>query len=353
MPFDAERLEVLGGAVPVFDGLTVARGLHARYSVSRNGTLVYGAGGSTVGTGRTLLVVDLDDGEEHEPDLDPRDFMFVRWSPDGASVVYNTFADASHIFTYNVDLGTTPRQLTFEGENGGAVWSPDGSRVAFASNRDGTDDWDLFVKSVNDDSPPELILTRPGDQGPMEWPYDDVLIFREEGSADLWMVDPSSDGAAGREYLASDGVLHEMTVSPSGDLAAYHSNESGRTEVYVRSFPVPGAPELISRGGGVHPHWSPDGNTIYYWTSGPTDNTNTLMEAQVQRGPPFVVTTTNVVLEGPYLPINSDLHPDGDRIVVTTGDQSPASADQPDSSSERFLVVVNWFEELRERLGEN
>ena len=155
------------------------------------------------------------------------------------------------------------------------------------------------------------------------------------------------------EYLASEGNLFNMRVSPSGDLAAYHSDRSGRGEVYVRSFPEEGARELVSRGGGLHPHWSPDGTSIYYWTLGPLGTVRNLMRARVDRGPPFVVTATEVVLdEGPYNPLNSDLHPDGDRIAVIQRLTS-ASADQQGRSPERFLVVVNWFEELRERLGEN
>ena len=288
------------------------------------------------------------------PPLAPRLFFDHRWSPDGRFIVYASVEAGDQdadIFTYDVELGTTPRPLTFEGVNTRPVWSPDGSRIAFRSNREGTVTFDLFVKNVNDNSPPEAILTLPGNQSPTHWPSDDVLIFGSE-NADLWMVDLSSDSAVAREYHSSEAALFNMRVSPSGDLAAYASYENG-PEIYVRSFPETGARERVSQGRGEYPFWSPDGNAIYYWTQGTLGSVISLMRARVQRGPPFVVTATDTILEGPYDPRDWALHPDGDRFVVTTDATDPSVESQTDGTAgqERFLVVVNWFEELRQRMG--
>ena len=280
VPFDAKSGEVLGGAVPIIDGLSVLPfqgGVVARYSVSRNGTLVYGAGGGAgggAGLQQRLLVVDLQGNEEAAP-LDPRSFVRPRWSPDGESVVYHgteprRSPTESDIYSYNVTLRTTPRRLTFEGLNRWPVWSPDGTRVAFGSQRDGTAGLDLFVKTVNDDSPPQMIVTLPSAQIPTQWPSDDVVIFESGGGEayDLWMVDLSSHSAVASPYLEAEANLSNIMVSPNGNLAAYASNESGTIEVYVRNFPEARRPEIVSQGGGGGPHWSPDGNTIYYWTLG-------------------------------------------------------------------------------------
>ena len=262
LPFDATRGEVLGGSVPILEGITVSRAQnrrYARFSVSRNGTLVYGTGGGGAGeaANRQLVVVDLE-GNVEEPPLSPRLFVGHRWSPDGRFIVYvsrDPGDNTPDIFTYDVALGTTPRQLTFEGINVGPVWSPDGDRVAFRSQRSGTDGPDLFVKNVNDNSPPEVILTLPDGQTPTHWPSPDVLIFQSRADTpDLWIVDPSSDSAAASEYLSSEGALLDMRVSPSGDLAAYTFIEgSNPPEIYVRSFPEPGARERVSQGGGAKP----------------------------------------------------------------------------------------------------
>ena len=84
--FNVGRGEVVGDAVPVLDGLSILTGAWARYSVSRNGTLVYGAGSATLDAGLRLLVVDLEEGNEEPLLLPPRDIDDVKWSPDGQSI---------------------------------------------------------------------------------------------------------------------------------------------------------------------------------------------------------------------------------------------------------------------------
>ena len=292
--------------------------------------------------------MDLGGNEEPTP-LAPRFFIVPRWSPDGESVVYQGTEPGGSpgldIYTYNVALRTAPTRLTFEGANRLPVWSPDGTRVAFASARDGTDGSDLFLKAVYDDSPPLMIVTLPGDQAPTQWPSDDLVIFENGavGSSDLWMVDLSSDSAVASPYLEAEADLDDIRASPDGDLAVYTSNESGTDEVYVRSFPEARQPEIVSQGGGKWPLWSPDGNTIYYWTLGPPNAILSFIATRIERGPPFVVISRDTVLAGTYVSFFSDLHPDGDRLVI--------SRDVAAQGPERFLVVVNWFEELLQRMG--
>ncbi len=356
--FDPARGEVLGRAVPVLEGLSAA--LIARYSVSRNGTLVYGAGGLG-GAGLfedRLLVLDLEGNEEPTP-LEPRRFAGPRWAPDGESVAYSASepgeeAGSANIYTYNVVRRTIPRPLTVEGSNVNPVWSPDGTRVAFASVRDGTEGFDLFVKTVTDDSPPEMIVSLPGPQFPAQWLSNDLVIFTSgQGPArDLWMVDLSSDSAVLSPYLETEARLGAIRVSPDGDLAAYMSDESGTNEVYISSFPVARQPEIVSQGGGAAPLWSPDGNTIYYWTLGPLSGRRSLIAARIERGPPFVVVSRDTVLAGRYR-AGGSLHPDGDKLVISQPFAPPDAGDDADVAPERFLVVVNWFTELRERMGGN
>jgi Tol biopolymer transport system component len=359
VPFDAGRGETLGGAVPVLDGLSILQDMRARYSVSRNGTLVYAVGGGGAGTfGQRLLVVDLEGNEEPTP-LDPRLFLGAQWSPDGETVAYfgteaSQFVVAPNIYTYNLALRTAPRRLTFEGNNQVPVWSPDGSRIAFASNRDGTDGFDLFVKNVDDDFPPQMIVTLSGPQFPTQWPSDDVVLFENGLSPSaLWMIDLSSDSVVASPYLESEGDLDDFMVSPDGNLAAYTSNESGRDEVYVRSFPDARQPEIVSQGGGVFPFWSPDSNTIYYWTLGPNTSPKSLIATRIERGPPFVVTSRDTLFTGTYRNFDSSLHPDGDRLVIPQDVLQPGAggAAGDGSEPERFILVTNWFEELRQRMG--
>ncbi len=356
--FDLETHEVTGEPRTVLQEVAVRGGGATSFVVSETGTAFYGSRAGTgagVGDEQLLVVVDLEGNEEPTP-LAPRFFGGPRWSPDGASVAY--FGNepgatdlGSNIYTYNVDLRTTPRPLTFEGININPVWSPDGTRVAFASLRDGTDGFDLFVKTL-DDAPPEMIVSLPGSQLPTQWFSDDVLVFESNDPEDLWRVDPSSDPAVVTPYLKAEAELDDIMVSPGGDLAVYRSDESGTDEVYVRSFPDARQPEIVSQGGADFPFWSPGGDTIYYWAGASFSVFNTLVAAHIERGPPFVVVSRDTVLTGAYNSRNSDLHPDGDRLVVVTPNVTTNTV-TGDAREPRHLIVVNWFEELKERMGGN
>ena len=141
-----------GSATPIAEGLRARSLGWDFFAVSQTGSLVYLTGGAEGGL-LQLVEVDLD-GNAQALDLAPRDIATVGWSPNGRSIVYS---GERHIFTYNVELGTTPRQLTFDGRNIDPAFSPDGTRVVFSSERAGTDGLDLFVKDLNDDAAPRSI----------------------------------------------------------------------------------------------------------------------------------------------------------------------------------------------------
>ena len=131
----------------------------------------------------------------------------VGWSPDGQSVVYSS---EGQIYTYNVALGTTPRQLTFEGVNNLPVFSPDGTRVAFSSTRGQTVDQDLFVKNLDDDSSPRSIITLEASQLVTQWPSDTLIVCERGaiGNRDLWRVDLSDpDNPRAEDYFSAEADL--------------------------------------------------------------------------------------------------------------------------------------------------
>ena len=136
-------------------------------------------------------------------------------------------------------------------------------------------------------------------------------------------------------------------ISPDGTLAAYESNETGRDEVYIRSFPDLGERTPVSQGGAVDPRWSPDGNTVYYWRN-ESSGVFTFMAARIQRQPTPVVLSTDSLFTRDY--VAYDLHPEGDRLVaaqtVTTATVSEGGATEP----QRLILVQNFFEELKELL---
>jgi serine/threonine-protein kinase len=359
--FDPASGELSGEATPVLQGIGLRFNVFARYSVSRTGTLVYGGGPST-GAGvrpAELVVVGLDGTEEVAP-LPPRIIETVRWAPDGERVAYSgtepgDLSAPQMIYEYNVELQTTPTRLTAEGSfNYYPAWSPDGTRVAFSSQREGSLGRDVYVKNVFDDSPPQRIFGVQGRSRPDQWLEGDVLLFTTGNSPALnnsWTMQ-ISDSASARSYVAAEGNRQWARVAPQGDLAAYESNETGRYEVFVRSFPEPRQPTPVSSGGGRRPNWSPDGNTIYYWREYP--DVDSLFAARIQLEPAFRVLGTDFVLAGDYGNADEwDLHPDGDRFVTTrlVGSGSTAG-DAASVERERHLIVTNWFTELLTAVGE-
>jgi Tol biopolymer transport system component len=361
---------VTGEVTPIFSGLTTFFGQFARYSVSQTGTLVYSTGGGNGGAllpKQRLLIVGMDGVEEEVP-IAPRAYRNIRWSPDGSSIAFAGLGPGedtgeTHIYVYNVDLRTAPRQLMFTGTQGWPVWSPDGRRLVFNSTpglRSGeggagqtlgsTAGANLYAKSAFDDSEPELLVDRIDTQYPYSWPEDDVIVFTDGsgGSSDLLMAD-LKDSVSLSEYLNIEADLGAMRISPDGGRIAYGSSETGRFEIYVRSFPQARQQVIISENGGDRPRWSPAGDAIYYWKIGP--GPDTLMRARVQEEPAFGVVSREVVLAAEYVPATWDIHPDGDRFVIAQ-DESRAVVEEGGGPVERFFVVVNWFEELMAALGE-
>jgi Tol biopolymer transport system component len=340
--FNLGSLEVTGAPIPMLEGVLVKATSASQFALSETGTLVYREGTASEIGGRQLVTIDLE-GNEEALVLGPREIGAVSWSPDGQSVVY---ASEDQIYTYNVALGTTPRQLTFEGINARPVFSPDGTRIAFDSNRQGTDGGDLFVKNLVDDLPPRSIIPLDGNQLVTQWPSDALIVFErgENGNRDLWTVDFSDpDNPRAEDYLSSEADLRNMVVSPEGTLAAYASNESGRVEIYIRSFPEPGGLTMVSEGGGSWAFWSPDGNTLYY-----ASPLGVVTAARIERDPvPVVVSRDSLFMVTPGIapPFQgSGLHPDGDRFILSRNVGTTYAGPQ------RLILVQNFFEELKERV---
>jgi Tol biopolymer transport system component len=339
-PFDLDRLEPTGPAATVLQGVQVNSGSASFFSVSRNGTLFYRERGAQ-GGGARLAVLDLEGNLDVLP-LGPRWFTLTgpSWSPDGESVA---FESEGQIYTYNTVLNTTPRQITFQGSNLSPVYSPDGTRVAFSSLRDGTDGFDLFVKDLGDDAPPRSLLELEGGQRPMAWPSDTLVVFASgtTGSNNLWTLDLSKpDEPEAKPYLTSEANLGNITVSPDGRHAAYGSNESEGSAIYIRSFPEPGVQTVVSRGGGEIPFWSSDGNTLYYrsgvdWIAARLQRDRILSVVALE---PLFSMSLGVP------PVPTSLHPEGDRWIVAVYGGDTQNGGAP---PQRLILVQNFFEELR------
>ncbi len=163
------------------------------------------------------------------------------------------------------------------------------------------------------------------------------------------LVTQGADSPVFSDYLRANWNETSGTLSPDGRWLAYVSDESGVPEVYVRSFPEAEGQQRISSDGGTQPLWAPDGAAIYFRDG------NRVVRAAVTVGETFSVGSLDVLFEAEWIADalgrhDWDIHPNGQSFVAVKG---PATEETEVGGVPIIPVqiVVNWFEELRQRMG--
>jgi Tol biopolymer transport system component len=325
------------------DPVPVAQGMHtmgistgptgaAQFTVSANGTLVYQTGGEQPEqlawfdrSGKSLGTLG-PPGSVNSPAL----------SPDGRRAVVDGSSD---LWLFDTARGS-PTRFTFAalGDSAG-VWSPDGSRIVYAANRNGRSE--LYVKSTSGGGAEQSLLRTDFDLMPDDWSSDGRFLlyesFTTKTRGDLWYL-PMEGDRKPVSYLQTEFNEAHPRLSPDGKWLAYTSDETGRPEIYVQSFPTPGNGKfLISSNGGDQPAWRLDGKELYYLTAD-----RKLMSVQVKTAPSFEAAPSQLLFQThvPQISITTFRNhyaaaPDGRRFLVTS---------IPEAGSPTPLVVVlNWF----------
>lgn len=340
--FDAAGLRLAGSPLPVLDPVFDAPGTGATYfAVSGNGTLVYVPGG----TEYSMVWVDrlgrISNVTDHR-----RGFRGPALSPDGRRIAVTVDPPDqgdSTIWIYDVLRGTGSR-LTLEGHNLSPVWTPDGNRVAFGSGRPANSDNDLHWQPADAGEPAERLLTQPAGQYPKSFTPDGrSLAFNADGAGgtDIWIL-PLDGNRTPVPVVVTPFDERQPNFSPDGHWLAFRSDESGRDEVYVQAFPGPGGRIQISSEGGTEPVWSRDGRELFYRSG------TRMMSVPVKLGPALSagkpqVLFENATLLGSGADTQFDVTADGQRfLMIQASDQGP--------NPTQIRVVLNWFDELRQRM---
>ena len=364
-PFDAETRELSGTPVRVLDEVGFAF-LRRGYSVAGNGSLVVLHGVAGVGAGplrETRMLLVSRTGEADTVRLPPRPRIVPRFSPDGRFLAYEALTGTgSRSDVHTFDLVTGHEQpITFEGDNDDPVWSPDGERVLFRVET-GSSGEDLYVKRIDDPQPKERVLEMPGDQTPLSWIAGDLVLFETESpetDEDLYWLRLGDDPEP-VPFLQSPWEEDDGQLSPDGSLVAYESDETGEDEIWLRTFPDPTGKWRLSSGGGQEPRWDPGGRGVYFWEREADEEVLVFVpverEPRVRPGKPEPVSTSTGGPAGsirvPGGNAGWDVHPDGDRFLVTHEVGGGAEEEDEAGRPSRYHVVLNWFEELDGRLGE-
>ena len=243
----------MGGPVPVVEGVTTNLVGTANFSVSDTGSLVYVTGQ----TAQTKVLVRVDrQGNEEVLKAEPRPYNHARISPDGNSVALGGW-DLAGVQRWDFARQTMTRLTFAAAQDGYPVWTPDGRRLVFASQRDGA--MNLYSKAVDGTGAVERLTEAPSRQIPNAFtPDGNRLLYYDEESSGGGLAVLSLDGAS-EPVLATEHDELNAEISPNGKFLAYESDESGQYEIHVRPYPnVDAGHWQISEDGGTRPLWAPD-----------------------------------------------------------------------------------------------
>ncbi len=339
-PFDANRLRLSGAPVIVTPSIGTF-GARALFAVSDSGTLAY-RGGSQYQFNlfnRTTRASDFV--------TEATDATFARISPDGTRVAFDRVDDAGGVDIWLKDIPrAVTTRLTFDSARDEfPVWSPDGSRVLFRSNRGGT--FDLYEKRMDGATDDRLVLHTSLEKWPDDWSQDGRYVIYEERSAetqdDLWLL-PMDGDRTPVALVRSPFTETFGQFSPDGRWIAYQSDQSGRDEVYLRRFPAPGANAAqgavyqVSKDGGERPLWRRDGKElIYIGANRMITAVDVTADPRISTGPPrplFQMPGTGIIGF-----VRLEMHPDGQRFLI----RAPVG----DDARSPFTIVMNWQAALR------
>jgi len=339
VPFDPQRLELTGTAVPVVEGvMQSAVSGAAQYSLSATGSLVYVPGSIEADQRRLVWVTR--NGAEQPIAAPSRAYRIPRLSPDGRRVVVAIDEEGAQTWLYDLSRETLTR-LTFGGTvNQAPVWAPDSKRVAFQSNKEGP--LELFSQLADGGGGLERLTTSEYSPAPNSWSSDGQLLAYIDVNPttgwDVWVLRLSDHKA--QPFLQTAFNESAPKFSPDGHWLAYVSDESGHWEIYVQPYPGPGGKWQISADGGMEPVWNPNGRELFYRSG------RKMMAVDIATHPGFVAGKPRVLFEGEYLltPLafpNYDVSPDGQRFLMLKPTEQKATAPA------QINVVLNWFEELK------
>jgi len=349
--FDPETRTTRGAPVPVIPEVVTtggATGGGVDSVVAEDGTLVYVRAAGGVGTERTLAWVDRH-GRETAMQTPARMYQYPRISPDGNRVVAWANDLDNDLWVWDAARLALTR-LTFTPTPTGELyplWTPDGRRVLFSSDRDGPRN--LYVQAADPTgSADRLTMSANLQDATSVTPEGARLIFTE--TAALTGPDVLQVTLIGTHTVTplvqTPATERNGIVSPDGRWLAYEANDSGQLEIYVRPYPnVASGRWQVSAGGGTQPLWSRNGRELFY-----VSPTSALMRVGVEHSASWVATTPSTLLkEGSLITLSGnpgrsyDVSPDGQRFLVL----KPVNAL---NALPPQLVVVEHFDALLKRL---
>ena len=346
-PFDLARMELSGEPQPIADHIAVnGASIRAMFSASETGTLVYQSGGAYSGWDLAWWGRD---GKRLETVAQDSRYFGPALSPDGTRLAVTIFVGNQGISdNWVFDLARSTRtRLTFNrGVNtyanvGGATWTPDSKTILYTSVSKGV--YQIYAKAADGSGTERLLLEStdatayPSSVSPDgRYLLYERRVNQKEPGAHIWVLPLYGEE---KPYPVLEDALDQRapTVSPDGKWLAYQSNESGRPEIYITSFPAAGAKWQVSGNGGIVPKWRRDGKELFF-----LDSLDNMVAVDVNMSGNVVkLGALHILFQaagvprdfGPY-----DVTADGKKFLITSGLKE---------GTEPLALVQNWPAELK------
>jgi eukaryotic-like serine/threonine-protein kinase len=324
--FDPERLSLTGEPRTIAEQVELTGVASATFALSATGALVY----QTVSGGSQLEWVDRQ-GRVLETVGEPGHYGDLELSPDARQVavsVLNPATNTRDIWVMDLARGVRTRLTADRAEDVAPVWSPDGLRIAFASNRTGH--FDLYQKAANGIGDDQLLVGNQGENYPTSWGGDGSLLIWTFAGPNTGLMKLGPSGTTVERWLG--GGASQATLSRDGRWALYASPESGRLEVNITDYPAHAFRMQVSIAGGTAPRWRADGREVFY-----TGRDNKLMAVAITpRGSRVDVEEAKPLFD--IRPVGRGFFyapaPDGQRFLVNALREPGAAA--------ALTLVQNW-----------
>jgi Tol biopolymer transport system component len=305
-------------------------------SVSLTGGLAYFSAPST---NTTAAWYDANGRHMSDLHLPPGHYEAASISPDGtqAALVKSTSPSESAVWLVDLARGGASPLSSGPGRNDAPVWSPDGARVVFAADRDGVQD--LFVKLVGDASPEQPLYRSDAlFKMPSSWSPDGQWIvvtqLDPDTSDNVWLL-PATGKPEMKLLVRSAGRDRGGSPSPNGKWLAFGSDETGRYELYVQSFPEPGRRVPVSQRGGSLAWWTDDGRQLLFLGG----DMSSLWRADVEPGDSLRIGTPRQIATFPPNIMWMDAAPDRQRFLAIAPERTGPGS---------LTIVQNWRAALRQ-----
>jgi eukaryotic-like serine/threonine-protein kinase len=350
--FNPRELRVLGEPVRVLPDVMHAVGGNnpgrssaaAQFAFSSGGVLAF-LPGSVHGVGRHRIAWVHPDGRVEPLDLEARNYLSPRLSPDGQTIAVHgrTVEEGPAVYLVNVER-TIATPLVAHAIF--AEWMPDGSALVVRRPDRAGENNSLHRVPLDGQGEPEVLVPGPHPLWAGDFSADGSLFFYVESNPvtgnDIWVADLAR-GAPPRPVLSTPADEAFPSLSPDGRLLAHTLDDGRGREVFVRPFGTGGRPEQVSRGGGGSPLWSQDGTRLYYYQAGGED----LVFNEIAAGPPLRIGPTRLLARANFrqsTPVGGiDIAADGRLLVTIAADSMRVPPREP-----TLQLIVNARGLIRE-----